>query len=215
MKNKICLRFTVYSLQLRKGLIFGLILMGLVFVQGMSLAATYYVSKNGRYDNIELWCGSFGSEESGQRGSKAFVKKYGDELGVLNNAYTLIPESIGVADVIGFISAEEMHFVKHSKILIEKFEKAYEACLAMVALSGSKFCKMGTSPQDFAGTDGMRFSEKGYEAIAFIGADKDDKWPLCYHSHQDIPANIRPEPMRYLLEVILTFLEKLDNDLNK
>ena len=41
---------------------------------------------------------------------------------------------------------------------------------------------MGISPQDFAGTDAMRFSEKGYEAIAFIGGDKDDKWHLNYHA---------------------------------
>ncbi len=179
----------------------------------IAMGIANYVQQHDRYEHVELWCGSFGSEESGQRGSKAFVKKYGDELGILNNAYTLIPESVGVADIVGFISAEEMHFVKHSDFLLQEFQKAYEACLAMVALSGTKFCKMGISPQDFAGTDAMRFSEKGYEAIAFIGADKDDQWPLCYHSFDDVPENIRPEPMRYLLEVILTFLEKLDKDL--
>ena len=108
-----------------------------------------------------------------------------------------------------------MHFVEHSKELVRRFEEAYQACLVMVALSGEKFVKMGASAQDFAGTDAMRFSEKKYEAIAFIGADKDDHWPLCYHSLEDNPKNIRPAPMRYLIEVILVFLDKLDKDLAK
>ncbi|NHI94067.1 MAG: M28 family peptidase [Candidatus Lokiarchaeota archaeon] len=177
--------------------------------------ANWILKNNKKYDYIELWCGAFGAEEAGQRGSKAFVKKYGDELKILKNAYALIPESVGVADIIGFISAEQMHFVEHSKELVTRFEEAYKACLVMIALSGEKFCKMGVSAQDFAGTDAMRFSEKKYEAIAFIGADKDDHWPLCYHSLEDNPKNIRSAPMRYLIEVILVFLDKLDKDLAK
>jgi len=175
--------------------------------------ANWIKNNNKKYKNIELWLGTFGSEESGQRGSKAFVKKYGDELGILKNSFTLVPESVGVSDVIGFITAEQMHFVEHSKELVRRFEEAYKACLVMIALSGEKFCKMGASAQDFAGSDAMRFSEKGYEAISFIGGDKDDHWPLNYHSHTDTAENIRPAPMRYLLEVILVFLDKLDKDL--
>ena len=177
--------------------------------------ANWILGNNKKYDHIELWCGAFGAEEAGQRGSKAFVKKYGDELGILKNSFTLIPESVGVSDVIGFISAEQMHFVEHSKELIRRFEEAYKACLVMIALSGKKFVKMGTSAQDFAGSDAMRFSEKKYEAIAFIGGDENDHWPLCYHSFDDVPKNIRPAPMRYLIEVILVFLDKLDKDLAK
>ena len=185
-------------------------------LSGVAIAlglANWIKNNNKKYNNIELWCGTFGSEEAGQRGSGAFVKKYGEELGILKNSFTLVPESVGVADVIGFITAEQMHFVEHSKELVRRFEEAYKACLVMIALSGEKFCKMGASAQDFAGSDAMRFSEKGYEAISFIGGDKDDHWPLNYHSHTDIPENIRPAPMRYLLEVILVFLDKLDKDL--
>lgn len=178
------------------------------------MAVANYVLKHNRYEYIELWCGSFGAEEAGQRGSGAFVKKYGTEQGILENTFTLIPESVGVADVIGITSAEEMHFVKHSEELVRRFEEAYKACLVMVALSGQKFVKMGVAPQDFAGTDAMRFSEKKYDAVAFIGGDKDDHWPLCYHSYDDVPENIRPKPMQYLLELILVFLEKLDKDLS-
>nr|MDO8116023.1 M28 family peptidase [Candidatus Sigynarchaeota archaeon] len=124
-----------------------------------SLALGHHFKEH-RPKHVEIWAGSFGCEEAGQRGSKRFVAKYGP-AGVLDNAYTVVLESIsGMA--FGIVSAEKMYLtwpqlkpVYHSKELVDKFFKACENYRHEKKAVPYYMIYEAT----FAGTDACRFSQ--------------------------------------------------------
>ncbi len=169
----------------------------------VSLAVGKYLAKN-RPKYIETWVGAFGCEECGQRGSKAFVKQHASDL---TNSYTLIPESIGAGDIIMIVEAEDFCFTDHSKPLVENVEKAAKA------LMGKDFSPVVVERQPYADTDAMRFSEKGFEAMAFLGLNKDDFFPEVWHERADTYTCINKKLIGDVSEIILQFIEDLDEQL--
>ncbi len=169
----------------------------------VSLAVGKYLSQN-RPKYVETWFGAFGCEECGQRGSKAFVKQHAAEI---KNSNTLIPESIGAGDVIMIVEAEDFCFTDHSKPLVAKVE------LAAKQLAGKNFSPVVVERQPYADTDAMRFSEKGFEAMAFLGLNKDDHFPEVWHEKADTYTCINKKIIGDVAEIILQFIENLDNDL--
>ncbi|MFX0098777.1 MAG: M28 family peptidase, partial [Candidatus Hodarchaeota archaeon] len=90
-----------------------------------AMAIGHWAKKN-RPKHVEVWAGSFGAEECGQRGSKAFVKKYGLEEKILNNSHTVVLESVSGLGY-GLLSSESMYLswpslkpVIHSKETVDK-----------------------------------------------------------------------------------------------
>jgi len=72
----------------------------------VAVAIGKYLSEN-RLKNVEVWIGSQGSEEVGDKGAKAFVEKYG-KLGVLDNSYAVVLECCGAAEDM-FLIEKDMH----------------------------------------------------------------------------------------------------------
>ena len=91
--------------------------------------ATYFSQSENRLHNVELWIGGFGSEECGERGAHAFVKKYKAQ-GLLNNAHAVIPDSIGAGNRITIITNEKMHFARHDPEVTNRMFKAYQEFIA-------------------------------------------------------------------------------------
>jgi len=171
----------------------------------VSLAVGKYLAKN-RPKYIETWVGAFGCEECGQRGSKAFVKAHADEI---QNSYTLIPESCGAGDLIMIVEAEDFCFTDHSKLLVQAVANSAKA------LMGNDFSPVIVARQPYADTDAMRFSEKGFEATAFLGLNKDDHFPKVWHERADTYTCIDKKIIGDVAEIILQFIEDLDSRLDR
>ncbi|MHA1229716.1 MAG: M28 family metallopeptidase [Candidatus Helarchaeota archaeon] len=189
-------------------------------LSGVSVAvaiAKYLSKEENKPRNIEVWCGSFGAEEAGQRGSRAFVKQTPKEI--LENSYSIILESVGGGEGLGILQAETMyltinkkfpfiHPIIHDPDVYERFYKAYE-----IAKTKSK----GFPPSElviakFAGTDAVRFSEKGYKACALVGGGIETKFIKNWHSLEDIPENLNKDLMKAALDMCLEFIEIVDSE---
>ncbi|MHA1793728.1 MAG: M28 family peptidase [Promethearchaeota archaeon] len=163
--------------------------------------------------NVEIWCGSFGCEEAGQRGSKRFVQKYGVEEGVLDNAYGIVLESLSG---MGFamLDAEKMYLtwpglkpVHHSKECCDKFYKAMEK----YDNSRKGVPYFTRYEATFAGTDATRFSQKGFKATALVSGGANefiDNW----HDKSDTPENIKKIMLWHAANICVTFVENLDKE---
>ncbi|NVM30530.1 MAG: M20/M25/M40 family metallo-hydrolase [Candidatus Helarchaeota archaeon] len=184
----------------------------------VALAIAKYLSQEeNRPKNIEVICGSFGAEEAGQRGSKAFVRQTSKEI--LDNCYMVATESCGGGNAAGILDGELMYmmvtrkfpFIKPIRHDPEVYERLYE---------GYKRCKKkmkGLPPTEivtatFAGTDAMRFTEKGIPACAIVGGNFETLFIKNWHSPEDIPENIDKHIMNHILNICLEFIELVDKE---
>ncbi len=177
----------------------------------VSLMVGRYLAQN-RPKHIETWIGAFGCEECGQRGSKAFVKAHAPEI---QNSYTLIPESCGAGSLLMIIEAEDFCFTDHCMPLVEKVADAAQKVTSDAKAKGLQFTPTFTAHQPYADTDAMRFSEKGLDATAFLGLNKDDHFPEVWHEKADTFTCINKQIIGDVAEIILQFIENLDKELEE
>lgn len=184
----------------------------------VSVAIAKYLNKEeNRPKNIEVWCGSFGAEEAGQRGSRAFVQQTPKK--VLNNSYSIILESVGGGEGIGILKAETMyltinkkfpfiHPIIHSPDVYDRLYKAYG--IAKSKKKGFPISELVIAK--FAGTDAVRFSEKGYKSCAIVGGGIETKFIKNWHSLDDVPENLNKDLMKAVLNICLEFIELVDKE---
>jgi len=177
----------------------------------VSLLVGKYLAEN-RPKYVETWVGAFGCEECGQRGSKAFVKAHAQEI---QNSCTLIPESCGAGNLIMIVEAEDFCFTDHCMPLVEKVTDAARKVTADAKAKGIPFTPSFTARQPYADTDAMRFSEKGFDATAFLGLNKEDHFPEVWHEKADTYTSISKQIIGDVVEIILQFIENLDEELAK
>ncbi|MHA1652220.1 MAG: M28 family peptidase [Candidatus Helarchaeota archaeon] len=172
----------------------------------ISAAVGKYLSKH-RPKNVEVWVGSQGSEEVGDKGAKAFVEKYG-KMGLLDNAYAFIMDSCGAGSEIFLIHKDTQHRATYSMEVIERIQKAYN----MLKKEDPNVldCNIGRIP--LGSTDACRYVHKGYKAAALVVIDGGLKKPRNWHSIHDIPENLDKNVMRQILEICLNFVEIVDNE---
>ncbi|MHA1299655.1 MAG: M28 family peptidase [Candidatus Helarchaeota archaeon] len=172
----------------------------------VALAIGKYLAQN-RPENVEVWVGSFGAEEAGMRGSKAFVKKYG-KTGVLDNSISIILESVGGGEGIGILTTEKMYFTTHYKEAYEPVWEAFKKYKSEHKTKGIVPAKLHEAT--FAGTDAVSFSKRGYPACAIVGGGIETLFIKNWHSPIDIPENLNKKLMRDVLETCLYFVELMD-----
>ncbi|MHA1270614.1 MAG: M28 family metallopeptidase [Candidatus Helarchaeota archaeon] len=189
-------------------------------LSGVSVAvaiAKYLNEDDNKPRNIEVWCGSFGSEEAGQRGSRAFVQQTPKEI--LENSYSVILESVGGGEGIGILKAETMyltinkkfpfiHPIIHDPDVYDRIYNAYE--IAKTKKKGFPLCDLFIAK--FAGTDAVRFSEKGYKSCAMVGGGIETKFIKNWHSFEDRPENLNKDLMKAVLDICLEFIELVDKE---
>ncbi|MHA1131064.1 MAG: M20/M25/M40 family metallo-hydrolase [Candidatus Helarchaeota archaeon] len=173
-----------------------------------------------RPNNVEIICGSFGAEEVGQRGSKAFIKQIPEEI--LDNSYTVVLESVGGGEGVGILKAETMylttsrkfpfiHPIMHHPDVYNRVHEAYLKC---------KEKKKGLPPVQlaeakFAGTDAMRFSEKNVPACAIVAGLITTFFLKNWHSPEDTPENLNKHIMNFVLNISLEFIDLVDKEYEK
>jgi hypothetical protein len=179
----------------------------------VSLALGKHLQKH-RPKNVEVWCGSFGCEEAGQRGSKRFVEKYKD---ILSNSYTVVTESLGGMALVT-VSAEKMYLIRkglslkpiyHDKELVGKFLHAVDSYHSEKHDMPFHMAYEAT----FAGTDATRFSQKGFKALALSSGGADNMFITHWHDRSDTPENVDKFTMWHAVNIIATFIDEVDQEL--
>ena len=181
-------------------------------LSGVAVALTLaklFSEDNNRLKNVELWIGAFGSEECGERGSEAFIKKY-SKLDLLSNAHAVIPESIGGGTNFAILSKENMHFVKHDIETCNRLQKAYNKLKS--DKPEIKF-PCAILPLKMAASDAGRFALAGYKSTTLIGYEGTIMKPPNWHAETDDPAHINREMLGVSIEIFKNYLLLLDEEL--
>ena len=164
-----------------------------------------YLSEN-RPKNIEVWVGSQGSEEVGDKGAKAFVEKYG-KLGILDNAYAVVLEESGDGEEI-LIVLKDMHKAIYSMEIIEKIQTSH----ANVKKENPNIMPLRTGRLIIGSCDACRYIHKGYKAAVIMGTEKGRNKAPHWHSPEDTPENIKKKVLKDFLEISLEFVDIVDKE---
>jgi hypothetical protein len=173
----------------------------------IAIAIGKYLSQN-KPKNVEIWVGSQGSEEIGDRGAEAFVEKYG-ALGVLDNSYTVVLECCGAAEDMVLIE-RDMHRAQYDIEINEFLKEAYTE----VKRNNPDIINIRSGSLKIGACDACRYIHKGYKASALMGMEHLKNKAVNWHSVNDNPQNISKKILRDFLEVCLQFIALVDNKYN-
>ena len=166
-----------------------------------------YLSKN-RPKNVEVWVGSQGSEEVGDKGAKAFVEKYG-KRGILNSSYTVVLECCGAAEDM-FLIEKDMHQAVYDSEINNLLLKAHSE----VKNENPDLLDIRTGSLKIGACDACRYIHEGFKAAALMGMEHIKNKAVNWHSVYDAPENINRKVLGDFLNVSLKFVELVDKKFN-
>ena len=161
----------------------------------VSVAAAERLARSG-LEHTELLVLSFGAEEAGLVGSRAFVRRHGPEL---SKALVLNFESLGQRGTLRVLTGELMAGVRHSATAVSLVEAAARA--AGIELRAS-YLPGGL-------TDAASFSRARIPATTLIRLDEHGLLEH-YHSLEDDPASVREEHLEEALRLCLEVADALE-----
>jgi len=171
----------------------------------VSVAIGKYLSEN-RPKNVEIWVGSQGSEEVGDRGAEAFVEKYG-KLGILDNAYVVVLECCGAGEEILF-PLKDMHRATYNIEIIKKLEEAHKRARE----ENPKILNRKRGKVKIGSCDACRYIHEGYKSAAIFAVNGGKNKPKYWHTVKDAPENIDKKVLKDFLEICLKFVDLVDKE---
>lgn len=148
---------------------------------------------------------SFDAEESGLRGSRAFVR---DQRALLESAPAVDVnlESFFHLDSFSALTSDLNGWVKLSDRLVAMVEEEAKA-------EGLPFVRRGLY-YGIGATDAASFARAGIPATCILGMSPSPLHPkpLPYHTRDDVPENLEPEVVAAGLTVALRMVERLSRD---
>ena len=170
----------------------------------LAIALGKYLSQN-KLKHTEVWVGSQGSEEVGDRGAEAFVKKY-ESLGIFDNSYTVVLECTGAAEDI-FLIERDMHRASYSTDVIKLLLQAHTE--VKNEYPNTLNIRMGRLK--IGSCDACRYIHEGYKAAALMGMEHKKNKAVNWHSVNDNTQNISKKILKDFLSVCIKFIELVDN----
>ena len=170
----------------------------------VAVAIGKHLSEN-RMKNVEVWIGSQGSEEVGDRGAEAFVEKYG-KLGVLDDSYTVVLECCGAAESM-FLIEKDMHQAVYDTEINSMLLQAH----VKTKIENPDLLNIRTGSLKIGACDVCRYIHKGFKAAALMGMEHTKNKAVNWHSVKDAPKNIDKKILGDFLDVSLKFVELVDN----
>jgi hypothetical protein len=150
-----------------------------------------------RPEHTDVWAVSFGAEEIGAKGSRAFVRRYASEL---RDAYVINMETLGAGD-LAIIQREVSVLTSHSQQAIQLLQRAGQR----VGISlRPMVIKMGD-------TDAASFSRAGFRAATLYGMDETGLF-VFWHTPEDNVQNISPENLQQALHICLAVVAELEDE---
>ncbi len=150
-----------------------------------------------RPHHTEVWTTSFGAEEIGAKGSRAFVERYAREL---QDAYVINMETLGGGD-LAIIQREVSVLASHSQEAIALLQRAGQRV-------GMSLCPMVIEMGD---TDAASFSRAGFRAATLYGRDETGLF-VFWHTPEDNVQNISPENLEQALGICLAVVAELEDE---
>lgn len=173
---------------------------------GVALAlalAEYYINHKDEFPgNVDVVFLFTGSEETGERGMKHFIKRYAKSLP--KDTQFIILDNLGTGKIT-YLEGEGMIFYKKAgKMLLdiaEEMQKGYSG-------------KVQRMKNLLLPTDALPVMVAGFDAIAFLA--KDEKGRLGnYHWHTDTIENVDIDLLLYEEEFFKEYLMKVARELEK
>jgi len=164
--------------------------------------ANYYINHKDKFpDNVDMVFLFTGSEETGERGMKNFIREYRKKLS--KETKFIILDNLGTGKVT-YLEGEGMIFYKKAgKMLLDIAEE-------MAKGRDGKVQKMKNL---LLPTDALPAMAAGFDAIAFLA--KDEKGRLGnYHWHTDTIENVDTQLLSYEEEFFKEYLVKVAERLN-
>ena len=145
-----------------------------------------------------------GAEESGLRGSLAFVRKHKED-GMLDHAYHINVDSIADKDFFEVINGDAW--------LCPHFDKDLEG-MFMDAMHEAGIEKPGKMNNPVGGCDSTPFQKSGVKSITF--AAQNPTMTDYYHTYMDVPERFDADTVGLGLDVVLRVIDKIaENESNK
>jgi hypothetical protein len=141
---------------------------------------------------------SFGSEETGLRGSNAYVRRHLTELRK-NDTVLLNLDGILLKDELHILTAEPSCWVRHSLLESERLARAFEEC-------GVPY-KRGALP--VGATDASSFSRARLKAVSVVGLALNGLHPT-YHTRLDTVDKINQFTLEKMKEVSVAYIDLID-----
>jgi len=156
----------------------------------------------GLLDGTRVIFASFDAEESGLRGSRAFVR-HNRALLTSAPASDVDLESFYHLDSLGALVTDLNGFVKLSDGLAAMLEEEAKAL-------GVPFCRRKVF-YGIGATDAAEFARAGLPATCLVGMSPSPWHPksLPYHTREDVPENIEPEVVEAGIELSLRMVLRL------
>ena len=146
---------------------------------------------------------SFGSEEKGLCGSRAYVKQNLAQL-KNENAHLVNVDGVRLVDEIAIVYKELMNGTSHSPALISGLKKAFTH-------QGISF-KNVMIP--IGGTDAVSFARAGLPSVTLIGMSA-SQYDFTYHTRHDKVEHIEPLALEHVKNGIVEFIKKWDENSGK
>ncbi|MCD6281824.1 MAG: M28 family peptidase [Deltaproteobacteria bacterium] len=158
--------------------------------------------------HTRIICLSVDGEESGLRGSRAFVKRHEKELKDIKT-YVFCMDTLYNADKLIFFDNDLNLTVDLSH------EMAQE--LVDIATSLGYKAKVSRMPWGGGSTDAASFGQKGIEATCLLAFELDIRnlqEDLPYHTPKDTPDKIEPLMVKQALTIIREYILKKDREVS-
>ena len=150
-----------------------------------------------RPKHTEVWGISFGAEEVGAKGSRAFVDRYSPDL---EGTFVVNLETVGAGE-LAIIKSEVSVMSRHAPQVISLLQRAGQRVgLELPAVT----IKMGD-------TDAPSFSRRGFWAATLFGMDETGLF-VFWHTPEDNVENVSPDKLQQALDVCLAVVAELEDE---
>jgi hypothetical protein len=149
-------------------------------------------------ENTRIKLVSFGSEECGLKGSRAYVRELEQKLRA-ENAVLLNMESFKDDQYLTLLDGEAFTGARYPETLNKRMAASFAAC-------GMTF---QATTLMFGATDATSFANRGLPATCVIGLSS-DKLDPTYHTRRDNMEHLDPRGMDKMLQVLLHFIRAWD-----
>ena len=141
---------------------------------------------------------SFGSDEKGLCGSRAYVKQKLSEL-KNENAYLVNVDGVRLVDEIGIVYKELMNGTNHHPELIDGLKKSFH----------HQKVSFKTVMIPIGGTDAVSFARAGLPSVTLIGMSASE-YDFTYHTRHDKVEHIEPLALEHVKNGIVEFIKTWD-----
>lgn len=148
--------------------------------------------------NTRLRFVSFGSEERGLCGSRAYAQLKKEQL-KKENAYLVNIDSVRLVNEVAIVERELMNGTKHTPALVEGLKASFQ----------KQGIPYKTAMLPIGGTDGVSFARAGLPSVTIIGISSKD-YDFTYHTRHDIVENIEPKSLDNARDGIIGFIKQWD-----